>query len=414
MKFEQLKNKKILILGAGKEGRATAKVLERLFPQQKIVITDEKWEKNYLEKVEEFEVIIKSPGIPPHLIKKPYTTPTNLFFANVTNKIIGVTGSKGKSTTASLINHILKKAGIKTRLLGNIGYPAIEVFLKKIDPKEIFVVELSSYQLVDINFSPWVSVITSIFPEHLDYHQNLENYYLAKRRIIAYADKNSYLIYHPKYEIVSHWAKEFKGKILLPPKKLPFSFDNPLLIGEHNLDNIKLAYQVAKILKINDKKIKEALNTFKTLPHRLEFIGEFKQIKFYDDAISTTPQSTLAALGALKDIGALFLGGLDRGYDFQPLVEKIIALKIPVLVLFPTSGEKIYQLLIKKKPQSYQPKILKTTSMEEAVSFVYQNIPKNTVALLSTASPSYSLWKNFEEKGDQFKKYVLKYGKKKN
>lgn len=410
MKFNQLKNKKILILGAGLEGKATEKVLKKLFPHQTIDLTDKKIDKNYLKKIDQYDIIIKSPGIPPYLINRSYITPTNLFFANVKNKIIGVTGTKGKSTTASLIYHILQKANIKSRLLGNIGKPAIEVFLDKIDPEEIFVVELSSYQLVDINYSPWITVITSIFPEHLDYHQNLENYFQAKKRIIAFSNQNSHLIFHPKYEIISQWKKEFKGVVEKPPNKLPFTINNQKLIGQHNLDNIKLAYTVGKILKIDDATINEAINSFSPLPHRLEFVGRFKQIDFYDDAISTTPQSTLAAIEALKEIGTLFLGGLDRGYDFEPLVDKIIEKKIPVLIFFPDSGEKIYQILMKKKPKDYLPKTFKTLSMNEAVKFAYRYTPKNTIALLSTASPSYSLWKNFEEKGNLFKKFVYQYG----
>jgi UDP-N-acetylmuramoylalanine--D-glutamate ligase len=411
MKFNQLKNKKILILGAGLEGRATEKVLKKLFPNQNIDLTDKKIDKNYLKKMDQYEIVIKSPGIPPYLINRSYTTPTNLFFANVKNKIIGVTGTKGKSTTASLIYQILQKAKIKSRLLGNIGKPAIEIFLDKIDPKEIFVVELSSYQLVDINYSPWITVITSIFPEHLDYHQTLENYLQAKKRIIAFSDKNSYLIYHPKYRIIDQWGKEFKGIVIKPPDKLPFTINNQKLVGQHNLDNIKLAYAVAKILKIDDATINEAIKTFSPLSHRLEFIGRFKEIDFYDDAISTTPQSTIAAIEALQNIGSIFLGGLDRGYHFGDLVKKIIEKKIPVLIFFPDSGEKIHQMLLEKKPKNYHPKILITSSMEEAVKFVFKYTPNGTISLLSTASPSYSLWKNFEEKGNQFKQYVLKYGR---
>jgi UDP-N-acetylmuramoylalanine--D-glutamate ligase len=410
MKFNQLKNKKILILGAGLEGKATEKVLRKLFAHQTIDLTDKKIDKNYLKKIDQYDIIIKSPGIPPHLIDRSYTTPTNLFFANVKNKIIGITGTKGKSTTASLIYHILQKANIKSRLLGNIGKPAIEIFLDKVDLNEIFVVELSSYQLVDINYSPWISVITSLFPDHLDYHQTLENYYLAKKRIILSCNKNSYFIFHPKYKIINQWIKEFEGIVEKPPNKLPFTVNNQRLIGQHNIDNIKLAYTVGKILKIDDATINEAINSFSPLPHRLEFVGRFKQIDFYDDAISTTPQSTLAAIEALKNIGSLFLGGLDRGYDFEPLVDKIIEKKIPVLIFFPDSGEEICQILMRKKPKDYRPKTFKTSSMNEAVKFAYRYTPKNTIALLSTASPSYSLWKNFEEKGNLFKKFVYEHG----
>lgn len=408
-----LKNKKILILGKGLEGKATFKVLKKFFPKNVIKIVDPKVEKNIDEKINLYDIVIKSPGIPPYLLKTQYTTPTNLFFANNKNLVIGITGSKGKSTTASLIYHILKQAGKKTELLGNIGKPAIEIYLKKIDPKTIFVVELSSYQLNDIKFSPHISIITALFPEHLDYHQSIKNYYQAKKNIINYSQKTDYFIYLSKYRLLKQWAKEFKGKAINANSPLPFSINNQKLIGNHNLDNIKLAYQVAKIVKIKDELIKKSIETFIPLPHRLEYIGRYNQIDFYDDAISTTPQSTIVAIKALGKIGSILLGGLNRGYNFKPLVRLIIEKKIPLIVLFPQSGKIIFELIQKMKPNQYQPKILSTSSMEEAVSYIFKNSSKNTICLLSTASPSYSLWKNYQEKGNLFQKFVKKYGQKK-
>lgn len=409
MRFDKLKNKKILILGKGLEGKSTFKVLRKFFKKNFIEIIEPKTEPNLDKKIKSFEVIIKSPGIPPDLIKDQYITPTNIFFANTKNLTIGVTGSKGKSTTASLIYQILKQAGKKAELLGNIGKPAIEVFLKKTKKDEIFILELSSYQLNEIKFSPRIAVITSLFPEHLDYHQNIKNYYQAKKNIIRYSQKDDYFIYLSKYPLLHRWAKEFKGKAIDASLPLSFNINNQKIIGKHNLDNIKLAYQVGKIFKINDKIIKNALDNFNPLPHRLQYIGRFQQIDFYDDAISTTPQSTIAAIKALENIGAIFLGGLDRGYNFRPLISLIINKKIPVVILFPESGNKIYQLLM-KNINKFKPRILKTISMEEAVRFAYRYTPKNTICLLSTASPSYSLWKNFEEKGNLFQKFVKKYG----
>ncbi len=409
MKFNQLKNKKILILGKGLEGQATYQILKKFFPDQTIEIIDQKDDPRYLERVNNFDVVIKSPGIPGYLLKTNYTTPTNIFFSNIKNKTIGVTGSKGKSTTASLIFQILKHGGYQTELIGNIGKPSIEVFLNKINPETIYVVELSSYQLSDIQFSPWISVITALFKEHLDYHLTLKNYYQSKKNIIRFATKKNYFIYHPRYRLLKQWAKEFIGIAIPSIKKLPFKINNPKIIGQHNLENIKLAYAVARIFKIPDQKIKKAIDEFTPLPHRLEYLGTFKNISFYNDAIATTPQATIGAIKALKNIGCLILGGLNRGYNFLPLMKLVNKQRIPVLIFFPNSGKKMKEYLYQVMDKDYSPRILETIKMDEAVKFAYQHTPPKTICLLSTASPSYSLWKNFEEKGNLFKKFVFLY-----
>jgi UDP-N-acetylmuramoylalanine--D-glutamate ligase len=174
-------------------------------------------------------------------------------------------------------------------------------------------------------------------------------------------------------------------------------------LGEHNKDNIKAAISVAREFGIKDDIIKLAVKAFKGLPHRLEFVGEFKGIKFYDDAISTTPESTIMAIEALKNVDTIFLGGQDRGYNFAQLEKVIKKYKIRNVVLFPNSGNNII-----KNKKSFN--VLETKSMEEAVEFAFEFTKKGSICLLSCASPSYSLWKNFEEKGDQFKKFVLEYG----
>ena len=176
------------------------------------------------------------------------------------------------------------------------------------------------------------------------------------------------------------------------------------MLGAHNLNNIKAAIKVARLFKISDSVIKKAIKNFKPLPHRLEFVGEFKGIKFYDDAISTTPESTIMAIKALKNIGTIFLGGQDRGYDFREL-EKILKLyRIQNIVLFPETGNRIL-----KSRKGFN--IFETRSINNAVKFAFKNTPKGRICLLSTASPSYSIWKNFEEKGDLFQYFVKNYQK---
>lgn len=391
-----------LILGYGKEGQITEKYLKKYYPKLKISIADEKQGKNYLKNQSDFDIAVKTPGIKKELVKIPYTTATNIFLSKLKNRnlIIGVTGSKGKSTTSSLIYHILRTAGKNVELLGNIGKPMLERLLKPVNKNTIFVLELSSYQLDDIKFSPDIAVVTNLFPEHIDYHNGTKSYYQAKKNIINFQGKGNYFIYYPKNKIMKSWLNNYQGR---PVKFFKSNLKNNL-IGEHNKSNIGAAVAVAKILSISDDTIKSAVKNFKGLPHRLEFVGEHKGIKFYDDAISTTPESTIMAIKALKNIDTILLGGEDRGYNFSDLERTIKKYKIRNIVLFPNSGRKI----IKSKNNF---NILHTKSMRDSVRFAYKNTKKGSVCLLSCASPSYSLWKNFEEKGDQFKKFIKRLSK---
>lgn len=387
--FRFLGIKNVCILGYGKEGKITEKYIKKNYPDLEIGILDQSLNKNYLEQQQNFDLAIKTPGIPKTKVKIPYVTATNIFFSHFNNVqrrqnknfTVGVTGSKGKSTTASLIYEILKAGNKKVRLVGNIGNPMLEVLLKKVDPDEIFVIELSSYMLEDIEYSPNVALLLNLFPEHMNYHGGIENYYEAKKNIFKFQKPGDLAVRPPFTE------------------KIPLNKDEIPLLGAHNFKNIQAAVKVARILNVSDSAISKAIRNFKPLPHRLEFIGAFKGIKFYDDAISTTPESTIEAIKSLKNIGTIFLGGEDRGYDFRELEKVLKKYRIRNVVLFPESGGRIL-----KSRQGF--KILETRNMKEAVNFAFQNTSKGKICLLSTASPSYSLWKNFEEKGDLFQYLV--------
>ncbi len=399
--FKFLGMEKALILGYGKEGKVTKRYLKKYWSKLKTGIADQKQESDYLKKQEEFDIAVKSPGIPKKLVTIPYTTATNIFFSKVKgrNLIIGVTGSKGKSTTSSLIYEILKETGKKVELLGNIGKPMLERLLKPLNKNTIFVLELSSAQLDDLKQSPDIAVVTNLFPEHMDYHGTVNNYYQAKKNIINFQNKDNYFVFNQK---TKGWLKNYLGKAV------PFArgrFKSNLL-GKQNQNNIKAAVTVSRILKISEKKIKKTVESFKSLPHRLEFVGQFKRIKFYDDGSSTNPESAIMAIKSLKEVDTIFLGGQERGYDFLELEKTIKKYKINNIVLFPDSGDKII-----KEKKAFN--ILKTSSMKEAVKFAYKNTKKEKICLLSGASPSYSLWKNFNEKGNQFQLIVKKLAKNK-
>lgn len=409
MKIEELKNKKILILGFGMEGKATWAFLKKYFPNQNIGVADKKDGPDYLDKQKDYDLVVKSPGIPKRLVTRPYTTATNIFFANVKGKTIGVTGSKGKSTTASLIYAMLKQAGLKVYLVGNIGKPMLSSLSKFNSKDDVWVLELSSFQLDDIKYSPHISVIINLFKGHTDYHGTVGEYFFAKKNIVAQARNNDYFIYNPDFQELVQLAKTIKAKAIPFIDKLPFDKKIIPLLGKHNRNNMRSAVTVANIFAIPQQKIITAVKNFKSLPHRLELVGTFKGITFYDDAIATIPEATVKAIETLKKVGTILLGGQDRDYDYSELADTLIAYNISNVVLFPDSGEKILKVL--KSKTEKLPIIFTTKNMEEAVKFAYKQTPKDTICLLSSAAPSFSLWRNFEEKGDLFQKYVLRYGK---
>ncbi|MFZ1719894.1 MAG: Mur ligase family protein [Candidatus Moraniibacteriota bacterium] len=379
--FRFLGIESVCILGYGREGRVTERYLRQYYPHIRIGIADAQLNDDYLAEQNNYDLVVKTPGIQKSKVMVPSVTATHIFFAQNKNFTIGVTGSKGKSTTVSLIYEMLKEAGKKVRLLGNIGTPMLEVFLVDVDPEEIFVIELSSYMLDDIEYSPNIAVLLNLFPDHMDYHGGVEAYYAAKRRIFQFQKLGDIGIEGPVTEHVPIDRKELT------------------LLGDHNFQNIQMAVKVARLCKVSDDAIACALRNFKPLPHRLGHLGTFQGIDFYDDAISTTPESTIAAIRALGAVDTIFLGGTDRGYDFRALEQTLRDFKVRNVVLFPESGARILS--------SWDGfNIFETKSMEEAVDFAFKNTEQGKICLLSTASPSYSLWKNFEMKGDEFAHFV--------
>jgi UDP-N-acetylmuramoyl-L-alanine---L-glutamate ligase len=434
MTLEELKNKKILILGFGREGMDTFLFLKNLFPDKKLGIADKNkkaflpsiraksgivWHLgyNYLNSLDDYDVIIKSPGIPFKNIPKSsldkVITQTDIFFANCPGKIVGITGTKGKSTTTALIYEILKAGGFNAFLVGNIGKPVLSL-LSSASKKDIYVYELSSHQLFNLKKSPHVAVFLNVYPEHLDYYKNLQEYARAKANITLYQTKNDYLIYNKDDVYVKTFAGKSKAKkIQINPKKITDVVrikDVPLL-GKFNLKNVAAAIEVGKIFGIPKRKIREAISGFKPLEHRLENVGTFKGITFYDDALSTIPETAIAAIDALgKDVQTIMLGGYDRGVDFKKLAEKISKSKIKNLIFFPTTGKKIWEEIKKlKKPGSFS--VFFTDNMKDAVKEAYKKTDAGKICLMSCASTSFSIFKNYEEKGNLFKKFVKSFGK---
>lgn len=405
MKISELLNKSVLLAGYGVEGRATERFLKKYVPTARVSITDKTVNPELFAKQNEYDVVIKSPGIPKRMMTHPtYTTATNIFFANTSNKTIGVTGTKGKSTTTSLISHIFNANGVKAHLGGNIGVPMLDMY-SELSNDDLVVCELSSYQLDDIAYAPTIRVIINLFPDHIPYHESLNAYYNAKRNILRYPQPDDWYIYNPQFSLLREWANDWNGRSApYPHRDIPM--DQYPLQGEHNADNIRAALAVTHIFGIGYDQACASVKTFTPLPHRLEPVGEFRGIMFYDDAISTTPESTIAALRSISSVATIMLGGEDRGYDFSDLVTELKKRNIANVVLFPDSGPHIRQEM---ERHAYYPVICETSLMEEAVAFAYTHTPKNMICMLSTASPSYSIWKNFEEKGSLFQYYIRAY-----
>lgn len=410
---EHLKDKKILILGFGKEGNSTLKFLRTILPKIKIGIADRDKNinvkdknttlhtgKNYLKAIRNYDLVFKSPGIV-FSSKNKITSQTKFFLNYCPGTVIGITGTEGKSTTSFLIYNILKEAGLAAYLIGNIGNPVLDYLLqaKKCD---IFIYEMSSYQLQDIQKSPNISVFLNIFNDHLDYHKNFTNYLKAKQNITRYQNKDDYFIYNGK-------QKELK-KIVSKSKAIKIDYNKEKVINlpsNKNLyiENIKAGIAVANIFNIKANVIKKVLKNFKSLEHRLEYVGKYNDIIFYNDSASKVPEATVYALRTLGiKVATLILGGANRKKtNFRELIRNIEISNIKNLILLDTVGKKIGEKITNKNINKFY-----ASDMKEVVKLAYKYTNKNKICLLSPAAVSYGMFKNFDDRGNQFKKFVTR------
>ena len=432
--FRRLRGKKILIAGFGREGQSTLRFLQKFLPNAVVGIADknesafqnidkERYKlysgDDYLNAASDYDIVIKTPGISVKDIQIDFskiTSQTDLFLEAFHNQIIGVTGTKGKSTTSTLIYHLIKgckgiegekvRGGEDVILAGNIGVPVFDC-LQNIGRKTIIVFELSAHQLQFINRSPHVGVLLNVFEEHLDHFGTFDKYKYAKINVLRYMSDSDIAVLNNQlcFEAALH-EKRYVDFENYNFDDYDIKWDEILLLGEHNKLNIKAALCACYAFGLTIDELIPHLYTFKPLEHRQEFVGTFSGVKFFNDSISTIPQATIAALDTIKNVNFLLLGGFDRGIDYEPLVAYLKENVIPYVLLTGKAGE-----TIKNKLQcaDYKGDILEYTDMQSAFEMIKKLAKKGDVCLLSPAAASYDRYKNFEERGVIFKDFANKF-----
>lgn len=439
--IEKLKDKKIAILGFGREGKSTYKFFRKYLRFQSLVIIDKvdvsKDEllvndkcvevisgDEYLNNLDDYDLVIKTPGIS---LKDIDTTNVNvtseieLLLEVAKESVIGVTGTKGKSTTTSLIASILEKNGVKVVLAGNIGIPVFDRF-DDIDDQTMFVLEMSSHQLEYLNVSPHIGVVLNLFEDHLDHAGSVEHYHNIKMNMFKYQNSNDYMVYcqdninlrnkiaENNFSAQKYVVDMEKGSATtyLDGDKVYYQgqevFDIYLkrnLLGLYNLKNIMVAYTVSKILGLDDAKTFDAIAEFKPLEYRLELVGEVNKVKYYVDTLATIPAATKESIEAIDNVNTLIFGGMDRGISYEGFAEYLEQTKIEHFICMPTTGHVIGKSL----PQE---RTFFVETLEEACELAKKITKENSACLLSPAAASYEQFKNYAEKGDKYKEYILR------
>ncbi len=451
-------DKKIAILGLGVEGLSSARFLAK--HRAHLVIFDQKSESEIdpviinevkdlkiacilgkqafkqLQK-EKFDLVIRSPGINKNEVflldaaksGAIITSQTQLFFDLCKSPIIGVTGTKGKGTTATLIYEMLKKDGKDAYLGGNIGLPPLE-FLEKLSDDSIVVLELSSFQLHDLHTSPHIAVMLMVVPEHLDYHDNAEDYLDAKRNLLRFQKSTDFAVLNRDYIATNESDIYTDGKVYFVSRERKvnegcYVYNNAfwvrqhgkeekiiltkdiLLPGKHNWENVCAAIMAAILAGVKEESIVSVLKTFKGLEHRLEFVREVNGVRYFDDSFSTTPETAIAAIEAFAEPEILILGGSSKNSDFTQLGNTISeAQNIKAIIGIGEEWKRIKESL--HNLPHHVLLVEGADSMHKAVRAAATIAKKGDVVILSPACASFDMFKNYKERGNLFKEEVFK------
>lgn len=434
--LEHLKNKKIAIVGFGREGKSTYKFIRKYLNNQELEILDGNEKllelneelkndknlkiitgKNYLDNLEKYDLIIKSPGVrfkdlDISKFEDKITSQLGLTLDFYKQNVIGITGTKGKSTTTSLIFKVLKDQGYDAYLLGNIGIPIFD-YIEKFNENSKLVIEMAAFQLEYVKTSPHIGIILNLFEEHLDFFKSKEHYFLAKLNMFKYQDNSDYGLYTSSNETLDKYVqngnyitnlidinKEFKienNYVIYDNKKIYDSNSERLLLGKHNLTNIMFVLRLSELLKLDLQKTINTINQFKPLEHRMEYVATINGVKYYNDAIATIPEATINCVEALKDVDTIIFGGMDRGIDYNDLIDFFNKSKIKNFICMPDTGYKIGKEIKSKN-------VYMVETLEGAVKKA-KEVTKN-ICVMSPAASSYNAFKNFEEKGRIYKELV--------
>lgn len=417
---------KIAIAGYGAEGKSNYNYWNT--PENEVVIVDEHQPsavpidanvivgEDAFSHLDGFDMVIRTPGLAPHKIKTDgkIWSATNEFLAQCPAPIIGVTGSKGKGTTSSLIASILRASGKKVHLVGNIGVPALDV-LAEISSQDIVVYELSSFQLWDLEKSPHIAVVLHIEVDHLDVHADFAEYVEAKAQIAANQTTTDRVVYNAQNQWSTQIAERSVGQ------RLPYqsvrgahvqgdffmygeqelcSTNDLLLPGRHNQDNACAAITAVWPWVQDGNIIAEGLHSFDGLPHRLKFVREVSGVRYYDDSIATTPGSAIAAINSFPEPKVLILGGSSKGADFTELADKVTGSNVKAIIVLGAEAARIQQALEQSGYTSiYHPE---EQTMPSVVRCAHELADSGDVVVLSPSCASFGLFKNYADRGDQF------------
>lgn len=408
--LNRLRGKRILILGFGREGRSTLAFLQKHLPDAVVAVADKNAMEgvthagdHYLDAIYDYDIVIKTPGIS---LKDfdvkgvEITSQTDLFLSQFHSQTIGISGTKGKSTTTSLIYHLLKESGRDAILTGNIGIPCFNI-MEQIHEDSIVVYELSAHQLEYVHNGPKVGVLLNVFEEHLDHFGTFERYKNAKFNLLRFMGADDYAVVHDSLMMETLGL----GVNNVVFSNMEFDIDEEALpvLGPHNLLNVKAALCACAAYGIDVREVIPYLYTFKPLEHRLEPVGTFGGVTFVNDSISTIPQAAIAACQTLGRVDFLLLGGFDRDIDYTPLVDFMAAHPVPYLLFTGKAGERMMAMM---EARGVASELVPYHSMEEAFEYLKSHAKTGDVCLLSPAASSYDQYKNFEERGAKFKLLV--------